>query len=1040
MFVQKIKYGICFCCLCIHISSFAQSFPDLNFTNLSTKNGLSSNYATFITEDKQGFIWIGTGNGLNRYDGYRFKHYYHSNTDSNSLVNNSIQGIYCDKKNRLWISTEDGLSCFITATNQFINYSTKLIASHELKNNGSVRVYEDETGIIWICNQQDVVFRVNPNMQLEAININIPSFHFFDQELLGYDNIFRDHQNKEWAFTGNRIYAINKETKQPTQTFDFSATLKVNILKIIQDSNDRYWVATWNGGLLQFIPEEKALMPVKTLPKRIITDISEWKYKNQSWVMATEINFGIFLFNSNTGISKNYGFIPGDPSGIQGSIFFQSFVDSKGNVWIGSNNGINKITAVQNEFDIVPITDPGTINYALLKNGPVYSFLETDNSTWLSKRFVSTFEMDENFKLKHFYKSFYPLSSTFISLNGYAYDFFQKGSGLFMTTDSGLIVYNLKNNSTSLFFPEQSTSGISLRTIVPFSKNELMIRSYERGIFIFNTLQKKFTRRYSGDNNCKGCLPSRLNYLFKTKQNEIFTTAAVGRENLFKYQPLQDSFIAVKALNDSSFSMQASNLYGMDEDSAGYLWITSSSGLFVYDPASNRILQQVAENKQIGGLFRICFDNAGNAWANGNSGIWCYEKATKKWIGFNGEDGLPGSQFEGIITRKRNGDIVAGLEGAITIFHPQQLFNQPYEPPVIITEAAISDSLFSFPLMSGVQKKLTLHPGQNSFSVDFALLNYVNPVASKYYYKLEPLMKDFQLNDNGHINFNGLAPGIYTLHVKGGNKAGVFYLNEDLLTIDLLPRWYQTIWFKLICVLVFAALLFCIVKWRISSIKKQIGFKQKIAETEMQALRAQMNPHFIFNSLNSIENFIMKNEKRLASDYLNKFSRLIRSILDSSRNELVPITKDMEALKLYIDLEQLRFNNKFTYHEYIDPQLLQGDYLVPSLLIQPYVENAIVHGISHSHDEKLQLTVTAILEVDYIKYTIQDNGVGRAKAAAYNSQNKPGHKSVGLQITADRIALFNVEKQANVSVRLTDLFDDDKTPSGTRVDIHLKAI
>ncbi|MFM9911844.1 MAG: histidine kinase [Chitinophagaceae bacterium] len=216
---------------------------------------------------------------------------------------------------------------------------------------------------------------------------------------------------------------------------------------------------------------------------------------------------------------------------------------------------------------------------------------------------------------------------------------------------------------------------------------------------------------------------------------------------------------------------------------------------------------------------------------------------------------------------------------------------------------------------------------------------------------------------------------------------------------------------------------------------------QKIkAELENKVLRLQMNPHFIFNSLNSIENFIMQNEKRLASDYLNKFARLIRMILDSSRNEVVPIAKDMEALQLYIDLEQLRFNNRFSYKTIIDPILAGGDYRVPSLLIQPYVENAIVHGLAHSEEKGLMLTVMASLENEKIKYTVQDNGVGRAQASVYNQQNKPYHKSVGLKITEDRINLFNKHPDGNDFVHFTDLLDNEKNPAGTRVEIMLNTI
>jgi LytS/YehU family sensor histidine kinase len=299
-------------------------------------------------------------------------------------------------------------------------------------------------------------------------------------------------------------------------------------------------------------------------------------------------------------------------------------------------------------------------------------------------------------------------------------------------------------------------------------------------------------------------------------------------------------------------------------------------------------------------------------------------------------------------------------------------------------------------------------------------------------------MNEFQFNENGHLNFNGLTPGNYFLHVKGGNKAGGIFTKEDVLNIEILPYWYQTSWFKFLCILFAATITAWFLKWRIASIKKQAGLKQQIAETEMQALRAQMNPHFIFNSLNSIENFMMQNEKRLASDYLNKFSRLIRSILDSSRNEMVPVAKDMEALQLYVDLQQLRLNNKFSYHTKVDPILLQGDFKVPSLLIQPFVENAIEHGLSHSDNLKLALIVTAMLENDYIIYTIEDNGIGRKKSIEFNQQNKPYHKSVGLSITKDRLRLLNEATFKDNSMEITDLYNSNHEPIGTKVTIKIK--
>lgn len=299
-------------------------------------------------------------------------------------------------------------------------------------------------------------------------------------------------------------------------------------------------------------------------------------------------------------------------------------------------------------------------------------------------------------------------------------------------------------------------------------------------------------------------------------------------------------------------------------------------------------------------------------------------------------------------------------------------------------------------------------------------------------------MKEFQVNDNGHINFNGLASGHYTLYVRGGDKAGNVYPQEDILAIEVEPAWYQTIAFNAAFLFLLAGGILLFIRRRITAIQQKALLQQKIVETEMQSLRAQMNPHFIFNCLNSIENFIMQNEKRLASDYLNKFSRLIRMILDSSRSEVVPVAKDMESLQLYIELEQLRFSGKFSYQSYVDPELMNGDYKIPPLLIQPYVENAIIHGLAHSEKTNLQLTISVTLDGDTIKYVIMDNGVGRKQSAEYNQRNKPGHQSVGLMITQDRILHFHQKHQANGLILIKDLFDDHHEPSGTQVEVTIK--
>ena len=208
----------------------------------------------------------------------------------------------------------------------------------------------------------------------------------------------------------------------------------------------------------------------------------------------------------------------------------------------------------------------------------------------------------------------------------------------------------------------------------------------------------------------------------------------------------------------------------------------------------------------------------------------------------------------------------------------------------------------------------------------------------------------------------------------------------------------------------------------------------------MQALQAQMNPHFFFNSLNSIENFIMQNEKKLASDYLNKFARFIRSILDSSNNDLIELNKDLGSLQLYIDLEQLRFNNKFVYCCHVDPQLLDGEYRVPALLVQPFLENAINHGIGPSERSDLKIILKVRMNSNMIHYIIEDNGIGREQSRIYNDLNKPFHKSVGMKLTQDRINIFNRDAGTLSKVKITDLYDEKNQPAGTRIEFAIKSV
>ena len=218
--------------------------------------------------------------------------------------------------------------------------------------------------------------------------------------------------------------------------------------------------------------------------------------------------------------------------------------------------------------------------------------------------------------------------------------------------------------------------------------------------------------------------------------------------------------------------------------------------------------------------------------------------------------------------------------------------------------------------------------------------------------------------------------------------------------------------------------------------RENTTLKQKSSELEMQVLRAQMNPHFIFNSLNSINRFILQNNKEQASEYLTKFSKLVRMILQNSQASLITLESELEALNLYLEMEALRFNYHFTYKISVPKDLDIEVLKVPPLILQPYVENAVWHGLMHK-EEKGQLDIEVSEGGEHLYFKITDNGIGRKKAAEIESKSATQHKSMGMRITADRIAMMQHSNGEESPVTINDLVQTDGIAAGTEVIVKM---
>ena len=1007
----------------------AQEFPDLKFQQLSITKGLSSNKVLCIAQDKQGLMWFGTDNGLNRYDGYRFKKFFSYNTDSTSLTSNYISEIKVDNKNNLWLSTYGGISYFNTNTQRTLRFRHHPSDPTSIESEVTPHIYINSASELPYLFAGSVYKFITDN-SYQKIEANPAPYEFLGKVVKSYYGFNRDKKNRLWARNGNRIYLLDENTMEPLKTVIVPSDAIVQ--DFFFDDRNRCWVPCWFGGVFIYDEEKNDWNAVRhTTPGiGVFHKVLEWTV-NATKFMVVSYEDGILLVNTKTGNSRFY-----DHTAFGKNIQYNLdvpgiFVDKQNILWLATNAGVFFVAASSPFFNIIPIE-------AIKKNDTslatyVYNMKELASGFWLSKRYYGgIFWYDKNWHLKKFWSSLQPKNkNSLVSKNERlteAYDFIQLNKSIFMSTNAGIAEMNLDNLSTKLYFPEDLKRLPSFRNIEPMNDSMWWIRSFDEGIFIFNPITKKFTNHFVGNDSCKICQPAILNYLLKTKSGSVFVTSFSG---LYQFDKKENIFRQVLPINGSM--MPSPIQKGIVEDKDGVIWVSTATGPYAYDPRSNRILKTFSEKENINDVVRITADGYNNIWFCSNTGYWCWLRQKDKLVHFNFDMGLPDID-DGIFYTTADGKVYGGGKDAVVQFYPERLMAYKSLASTKIVETNVNNQYKPWQTASA-RKYLELEPNENNITVDFAVINYSLTCNSQFFYNLSPGENGWQQNGDGHLSFNNLPPGKYTLQVRGADKVSGYFTDSDILNFIIRPRWYRTWWFLIFISFAVFFTVFAFFKWRVTLIKKQAGMQQKISETEMTALRAQMNPHFIFNCLNSIDSLIQNNEKDVATNYLAKFARLVRSILETSKNQTVSCADDLETLKLYLELEKLRWDNKFVYTIQVASEILNGDYKVPPQVIQPFVENAIHHGLLNKITPERTLLIEVTALKNHIHYIITDNGVGRTQAEIYKQLNKPSQQSMGIEITTERINLFN--QYNNGSVRVTDLFDQNKQALGTRVEVIL---
>lgn len=955
--------------------SYAQS---AFFRNYSVEDGLPFINVSALFQDSKGNLWSGGYGGLSKFDGINFTNY----TPKEGLLNHFVTCINEDNKGNIWIGTISGINKF--DGKKFTGYSNK----NGLIDNSITSVVKDKSGNLWFGTSKGI------SKLTDGTFIN---FSNKDGLISNQINcLYIDSNDKIWIGTPNglSVFDGNKFTNYNT-TKGFPAN-QVNA--ITQDKQGSMWIATDKGlcklteNKFNWYTEQDGL--ANNNIKALLCD-----YKNVIWIGTEK---GINKYENNT-FSKYQ--IKRDQNSNLVSCLLQ---DYENNLWIGTFSGLFKYRGT-------PFVSYG-IHDGLTNNFIYGIYRDSKNNLWIGSKNGGIFKYDNN--------EFISFTSDQIHFTTINFIFEYKQDELWLGTDAGLVYFDGKSFSQKKDTSDIYSNGINY--IFRDSKNTIWLGG-EKKIYKFNN--SSFTSFSPKTKNEDFGVWS----IIEDKQGILWFGTYLG--GLIKYdgKTFEECSTKLNLQNDTYLTSLI--------DDKGQLYFGALDGLWIIDP--NHLEKEPIHFDKTDGLssdliYSMTFDNSKeHIWVGTNQGInsidlkTFYKTGDKKIVHFGKQEGFTGVECNSNGTWvDKDGTMWFGTVYGLVKYDPKEYIPNNAESKISITGMRLfyNDTI----LENGVH----LGYNDNNITINFSGISLTNPLKVKYSFILEGFEKKWSpANNSRFATFSNLPPGTYTFKVISSNNEGIWNSQPASFTFTVNRPFWKTTWFIVgLALLSILALVFSI-RYRINNIKhrekRKTELNKKIAHLESQALRAQMNPHFIFNTLSSIQHYISNNDTDAALKYLSKFAKLMRRIMDNSKQQLISVAEEINALDLYLELEVMRFDKKFQYKISIDKEIDPNYDRIPSMLIQPYVENAIIHGLLPK-GEGGKINIELVRQDETILCIIEDNGIGRERSKEYKKNRVQQHKSMGMSITQERLDILNSSLKSNLNAEIIDLYENGQ-PAGTKV-------
>ncbi|MBI3141401.1 MAG: histidine kinase [Bacteroidetes bacterium] len=1017
---------------------------EINFRRLSVSEGLTQSSVLALAQDEVGYLWVGTADGLNRYDGYDFIHFRNRPGDPHSIADNFIFCLEPSSGGNLWIGTlGGGLSYYRSDQHAFENFQNTG-SEHQISHNDVYAVLEHDSFLL-----------VGTYLGLD-ISYDRKSFSSIEFDDASYSKV------NDIAITGKGDVLVahdyglaiwNRKTNEltPLPTTEEYFALNNASAYAICALPEGTWVGTDMGAVFLDISLKKIRVVEHDEIGEAGKPITAICQTNDGTLWLGSNGGGLAVLSANDKTFRRFANHPSDEYSLSDNVVTSIVQDRSGVVWIGTyHGGISKYDRYISQFRLYrPQAEfraaKGTERvFALAENAEGDVWVGTDGGGLC----LVGHQFDGQGKiLGHTYRHFDELSHL-EKIWALAPD--QHGNIWIGSLGHGLARYNPRTGVVKSY-KKDSTGGGKLLSdnsvyALKFDGQGRLWIGTDVGINCLDTATGNFIWYNINPEENRTFSSNTVLAIEMVGPDEVWAGSFGG--GIAVIQPSTGSITHLAHSPNDTSSLSYDKVMSIYKDHKGRVWVGTFGGGFNLYNQEKQIFTAFTELDGLANdvVYGFVEDREGLIWMSTNFGLSAFNPETHRFKNYDQSCNLQSNEFnQGAYCRgAHTGRIYFGGIKGFNSFHPDEMSINAYAPPVHIS-AYYHPGEPVGPLGFADKDLIQLQYTNNAIFFEFVAFSYVNSHLNKFRYLLEGFNSDWvDLGFGRSAAFTNLPPGKYTFRVQACNNDGVWNTTGDAVQLQIMAPVYLKWWFQpmlfVLALLMVAGVSFMVVKTVRNSAKRQlVEAELKLARAEgesikhqLSSLRAQMDPHFIFNSLNSIQHFIENNDKGAARHYLSKFATLMRAILNSTRLEYIALSDELDTLKLYIDLERLRFNESFDFQIEIGESIDAEDIEIPTMMLQPYVENAIIHGIKNKPGGMGKLHIGVARTSGGIQISIEDNGVGRQRAAEIKALKTNKYQSLGMKVTQDRIGLMAAAK-GRYTVEVSDVPCADGTVGGTRV-------